>query len=119
MECPCPAPKAKRKLINCVPITGEKECCDENAGCPTGFKPCKMKLCPPPGCHPLDTWQATVQPCPPKNKPRPSVKYYPGECTRPCCVHWKPKDGVCKYDQPCKAHCYDHPPGIKSSGRTC
>ncbi|KAF2901304.1 hypothetical protein ILUMI_04882 [Ignelater luminosus] len=35
-------------------------------GCPTGFKPCTMKLCPPPCCNPLDPWRAQVQPCPAK-----------------------------------------------------
>ncbi|KAK5644484.1 hypothetical protein RI129_005784 [Pyrocoelia pectoralis] len=49
------------------PHTGE-ECIDE--GCPTGFKPCKMKLCPPIGCHPLGTWYASIQPCSPKAKRR-------------------------------------------------
>lgn len=91
--------------------------CDQAAGCPTGYKPCQMKLCQPPGCDPLGTWKATVQPCPPKPKKRVSNQYVPEECTRPCCKHWKPKGGFCLYDKPCKAHCYDHPPGIKPAGQ--
>lgn len=91
----------------------DDDCC--LTGCPTGFKPCTMKLCPPPCCNPLDPWRAQIQPCPPKPRKKVSNKYTPGPCTRPCCKHWKPKDGPCLYDKPCKAHCFDHPPGIKPS----
>ncbi|KAJ8920049.1 hypothetical protein NQ315_011702 [Exocentrus adspersus] len=48
-------------------------------------------------------------PCPPKRK-NVSEVYQPKKCTRPCCKHWKPKDGECKYDGVCKAHCFEPPP---------
>ncbi|EFA09789.1 uncharacterized protein LOC661071 isoform X1 [Tribolium castaneum] len=109
-------------------VDGKTPCCEDYTknkqqdecrplpGCPTGFKPCTMKLTPPPGCDPCGIWCAQVQPCPPKPKKK-SKKYEPGPCTRPCCKHWKPKEGPCLYDDPCKAHCFNHPPGIKPSGR--
>ncbi|XP_017771774.1 PREDICTED: uncharacterized protein LOC108559137 [Nicrophorus vespilloides] len=47
--------------------------------------------------------------------------YCPGRCTRPCCRHVfknsRENYPPCKYDDPCKAHCYDHPVGMKPSGR--
>ncbi|RZB39916.1 uncharacterized protein BDFB_007642, partial [Asbolus verrucosus] len=45
-----------------VTVDGKSPCCDRPKlqddccplpGCPTGFKPCAMKLTPPPCCHPL------------------------------------------------------------------
>ncbi|XP_018575818.1 uncharacterized protein LOC108914473 [Anoplophora glabripennis] len=92
----------------------KKENNHRDKGCPTGFKPCTMKLCPPPGCHPCGVWCAEIQPCPPKPK-KVSGPYEPKPCTRPCCKHWKPKDGECKYDGICKAHCFEPPPHRKKS----
>lgn len=37
-------------------------------GCPTGFKPCSVKLTPPQCCDPCGVWKAKIQPCPPKRK---------------------------------------------------
>ncbi|VEN62400.1 unnamed protein product [Callosobruchus maculatus] len=100
----------------CPPAPDTRDKCkgayNVDKGCPTGFKPCTMKLTPPANCHPCGVWCAEIQPCPPKSKKK-SNKYEPGPCKRPCCKHWKPKDGECQYDLPCKAHCYNHPPGIK------
>lgn len=117
-------PPAKRKGAT---LDGNNPCCEdyrrkppencECGGCPTGFKPCTMKMTPPADCDPAGIWCAQVQPCPPKPLKKVSNVYNPGPCKRPCCKHWKPKDGPCLYDDPCKAHCYDHPPGIKPSGR--
>lgn len=82
-------------------------------GCPTGFKPCTMKLTPPPNCDPAGLWIAQVQPCPPKPPKKVSNVYKSGECKRPGCKHWESKEGPCLYDEPCKAHCFNHPPGMK------
>lgn len=91
-------------------------CCGE--GCPTGFKPCNMELRPPPCCDPWGVWCAKIQPCPPKPKVSGNKNFYdPSPCKRPCCKHWKPED-PCLYDAPCKAHCFNHPPGMKPSGKT-
>ncbi|CAH1112749.1 unnamed protein product [Psylliodes chrysocephalus] len=38
----------------------------------------------------------------------------PGLCCRPFCKHWLPKEAPCCYDGPCKANCFNHPPGMKS-----
>lgn len=105
-----------------VTIDGKNPLCPEkkkeenhrDKGCPTGFKPCSMKLTPPPGCHPCGVWCAEIQPCPPKPK-KVSGFYEPKPCTRPCCKHWKPKDGECQYDGICKAHCFEPPPRRKKS----
>ncbi|KAK4875224.1 hypothetical protein RN001_011646 [Aquatica leii] len=113
---PPPNPRQRPKEKYCEDYKAQKD--GSSKGCPTGFKPCEMRLCPPPCCNPLGTWTATVMPCPIK-RTVPDNRYVPGPCTRPCCLHWYPKGGFCKYDAPCKAHCYDHPPGIKPSGRTC
>lgn len=97
----------------------QQQCCSD--GCPTGFKPCEMELCPPPCCDPWGVWCATVQPCPAKPKvSRGKKNFYvpPAVCRRPCCKHWKGPD-PCLYDAPCKAHCFNHPPGIKPSGKSC
>lgn len=105
-------------------LDGMNPCCEDYMrkpnkngpapGCPTGFKPCTMMLSPPPGCDPAGVWQATIMPCPPKVKTNVSQVYKPGPCTRPFCKHWQPKDSSpCIYDLPCKAACFDHPPGIK------
>ncbi|XP_050304721.1 uncharacterized protein LOC126742185 isoform X2 [Anthonomus grandis grandis] len=58
-----------------VTTDGSNPCCpkkkpveEEDKGCPTGFKPCAMKLSPPAGCHPCGVWCAQIQPCPPKPK---------------------------------------------------
>ncbi|XP_056633876.1 uncharacterized protein LOC130443331 [Diorhabda sublineata] len=80
-------------------------------GCPTGFLPCDMKLSPPCNGHPCGVWSAEIQKCLPK--PKKSNKYTPGPCTRPCCLHKPVPESCCCYDCPCKAHCYDHPVGIK------
>ncbi|CAH1375587.1 unnamed protein product [Tenebrio molitor] len=107
-------------------VDGKSPCCDEYytkqddccpaPGCPTGFKPCTMRLTPPPCCDPCGVWCAQVQPCPPKAKKKTNI-YQPGPCCRPCCKHWKPKEPPCLYDDPCKADCFNHPPGMKPSGR--
>lgn len=100
-----------------VTIDGRNPQCEEgkkkkedhpDKGCPTGFKPCTMKLTPPPGCHPCGVWCAEIQPCPPKPKNNVSG-YKPKPCTRPCCKHWKPKNGECKHDGVCKADCFEIP----------
>lgn len=96
-------------------------CCEDyrkkpkkrDEGCPTGFKLCTMKLTPPCDGHPCGVWCAQIQPCPPKPKPK-TTPYSPGECTRPCCKHWKPKQPPCKYDKPCPAACFDHPLPLKT-----
>ncbi|XP_063923952.1 keratin-associated protein 9-8-like isoform X1 [Zophobas morio] len=115
-SCPYCPPEIPQKQRCCQDYTIKKDegCC--TAGCPTGFKPCSMKLTPPPCCDPCGVWCAQIQPCPPKPKNK-NEKYVPGPCTRPCCKHWKPKEGPCLYDDPCKAHCFNHPPGMKPSGR--
>ncbi|RZC40857.1 hypothetical protein BDFB_000360 [Asbolus verrucosus] len=109
-EPPCPP---KKKCEDYRKQNNDDHCPDP--GCPTGFKPCTMKLTPPPCCDPYLPWCAQVQPCPPKPKKKNKLEF--GPCTRPCCKHWKPKDGPCLYDDPCKAHCFNHPPGMKPSGR--
>ncbi|XP_022909634.1 DBF4-type zinc finger-containing protein 2 homolog [Onthophagus taurus] len=93
-----------------------------DSGCPTGFKPCQMRLCPPPCCNPIGVWRAQVMPCPPGGKKDISVPNLlppPECCTRPGCKHWKPPGGPCLYEAPCRAHCFNHPPGMKPSGRAC
>ncbi|KAF5306583.1 hypothetical protein FQR65_LT07310 [Abscondita terminalis] len=50
----------------CPKIVGFK--CADKRGCPTGFEPCVMDLCPPPCLPELSCWTATVMPCPPKRK---------------------------------------------------
>lgn len=89
--------------------------------CLSGFKPCKVTLNPPAGCDPLAPWTAEIHPCPPKPLPRSPKQnnsfYDPPECTRPGCKHWRPKGGPCLYDDPCKAHCFNHTPGMKPSLR--
>lgn len=108
-----PSTKEKNVLNKFLIFTYRKwETVTYDQSCPTGFKLCSMKLSPPPGCHPCGVWCAEIQPCPPKPKKKVS-RYEPGKCTRPCCKHWKPVDGDCKYDDPCKAHCFNHPPGMK------
>lgn len=118
----------KSSKMNGVTIDGKNPHCEDSAlkkkkkepedkGCPTGFKPCSMKLTPPPGCHPCGVWCAEIQPCPPKKKV--SGPYQPKECNRPCCKHWKPKDGECKYDGVCKAHCFAPPPPPKRNKAAC
>lgn len=75
-------------------VDGKSPCCNECMkpcddgslpGCPTGFKPCTMKLTAPPCCDPCGIWFAEIQPCPPK--PRKSKRYDPplgdsGECCK-------------------------------------
>lgn len=101
---PCSGAERKKKEVKkAIPTPG----------CPTGFKPCTMKLVAPPNCDPAGIWMAQVQPCPPKPAKKVSNVYKPGPCKKPGCKHWKPKDPPCLYDQPCKAHCYNHPPGMK------
>ncbi|CAH1125502.1 unnamed protein product [Ceutorhynchus assimilis] len=48
----------------------KKQEAKEDHGCPTGFKPCKMKLAPPKDCHPCGVWCAEIQACPPTPKKR-------------------------------------------------
>ncbi|KAJ8976441.1 hypothetical protein NQ317_016060 [Molorchus minor] len=121
----CPPPAVENRKNKCKGVTtfGKSPCCEDymkkkkpcgDKGCPTGFKPCTMKMTPPPGCHPCGVWCAEIQACPPKPRKKVSCFYVPGPCTRPCCKHWKPKDGRCIYPKPCKAHCYNHPPGMKA-----
>ncbi|KAF7287326.1 hypothetical protein GWI33_001689 [Rhynchophorus ferrugineus] len=70
----CPDPRTNR--CSGVTTDGKSPCCpekqkpivEEDKGCPTGFKPCTMKLKPPSDCHPCGVWCAEVQPCPPKPK---------------------------------------------------
>ncbi|XP_023014962.1 uncharacterized protein isoform X2 [Leptinotarsa decemlineata] len=66
-----------------VTSDGKNPCCEDyrrtkkqcqDKGCPTGFKPCTMKLSPPPNCHPCGVWCAEVQPCPPKSKKKKQPK---------------------------------------------
>ncbi|XP_019879257.2 uncharacterized protein LOC109607180 isoform X1 [Aethina tumida] len=115
--------KEKSCKVNPVRVIRTSHCEDyslkrsepqEDPGCPTGFKPCSMKMTPPASRHPCDAWCAKIEPCPPKRKKK-AEKYNgdPACCTRPCCKHWQPKEGPCMYDCPCKAHCYNHPVGIK------
>lgn len=111
----CKAPEQSRKSRCCEDYTKQDDCCPA-PGCPTGFKPCTMRLTPPPCCDPCGVWCAQVQPCPPKAKKKTNI-YQPGPCCRPCCKHWKPKEPPCLYDDPCKADCFNHPPGMKPSGR--
>lgn len=96
------------------------------AGCPTGFKPCEMKLTPPPFCHPLGVWMAQIQPCPPKSgkskedkpsKPKKPKAASSGKATKKASASKSSnvKEEPCLYDKPCKAHCFNHPPGIKPS----
>lgn len=106
----------RRGRCSGVTTDGKNPCCPkkpppprEDEGCPTGFKPCAMRLTPPPDCHPCGVWGAQIQPCPPKPKKK-RAQYQPGECTRPCCKHWAPKEEACKYTDPCRAHCVNHPP---------
>lgn len=114
-----------------VTVDGKSPCCEDymqkrngtddcaNKGCPTGFKPCQMRLSPPMCCNPIGVWGAQIMPC--ASKPtKPEVSSFlppPDQCTRPGCKHWKPEGGPCLYDDPCKAHCFNHPPGMKPSGR--
>lgn len=122
-----PIPPCTPERKKGVTPDGKSPCCEDLmakkkpdcsvGGCPTGFKPCTMKMTPPYDCDPAGIWKATVLPCPAKPRKKVSTFYTPGPCTRPCCKHWKPKDPPCKYDDVCKAHCYDHPVGIKPSGR--
>ncbi|XP_045528453.1 uncharacterized protein LOC123716652 isoform X2 [Pieris brassicae] len=49
----------------------------------------------------------------PGGRPRKSKVEAPKEiCTRPGCVHWKPPP-PCVWDAPCKADCFEAPPGIQ------
>ncbi|XP_060528766.1 uncharacterized protein LOC132703487 [Cylas formicarius] len=80
---------------------------EEDKGCPTGFKLCSMKVTPFSNCHPCGAWCAEIEPCPKKPKKKTGA-YVAGACKRPCCKHWKPKDGDCEYTDPCKAHCFNH-----------
>lgn len=123
-ETSCTAEKRRGTTVN-----GSDPCCEDYTkqrdakrkksipGCPTGFKPCKLKLTAPPNCDPAGIWLAQVQPCPPKPRKKVSTLYKPGPCKRPGCKHWRPKEGPCLYDEPCKAHCYNHPPGMKPKKR--
>ncbi|KAF5298015.1 hypothetical protein FQR65_LT09826 [Abscondita terminalis] len=106
--CGPPAPRQAPKRKYCEDVRWKKQV---ESGCPTGFKPCDMRLCPPPLNHPLGTWTATIMPCPPKPRLKPSCKYDPFPCTKPGCLHKITR--CCNYNCPCKAHCYNHPPGIK------
>ncbi|XP_063923960.1 uncharacterized protein LOC135138046 isoform X2 [Zophobas morio] len=72
-------------------VDGKSPCCDclpcepcLDVGCPTGFKPCTMRLTPPPCCHPCGVWCAEIQPCPPK--PKKCLHYKIGAAleTKPC-----------------------------------
>ncbi|KAG5871866.1 hypothetical protein JTB14_033873 [Gonioctena quinquepunctata] len=80
-NCFCDARKDKCKGVT---SDGKNPCCEDykrtreqrqpDKGCPTGFKPCTMKLTPPSNCHPCGVWCAEIQPCPPKPKKKKSPK---------------------------------------------
>ncbi|GJQ75898.1 hypothetical protein Trydic_g17958 [Trypoxylus dichotomus] len=70
-----------------VTVDGKGPCCEDymlqkkdngnaNKGCPTGFKPCTMRLYPPQCCNPIAPWGATVMPCASK-PPKPESKICP------------------------------------------
>ncbi|KAB0794790.1 hypothetical protein PPYR_11629 [Photinus pyralis] len=73
-------PSKKRNLpYNATTVGGTFPNCPEDLqknrtnrkmACPTGFKPCQMQLSPPPQCHPLGTWCASIRPCSPKARHR-------------------------------------------------
>lgn len=125
----CPNPSCPPKKQYGVTVDGKSPCCEDYMakkknvdccqGCPTGFKPCSIQLSPPQCCNPIGTWGARIIPCASKPAKREvSTLLPPPECcTRPGCKHWKPEGGPCLYDEPCKAHCFNHPPGMKPSGR--
>ncbi|KAL1490179.1 hypothetical protein ABEB36_012914 [Hypothenemus hampei] len=77
----CPPVDPRTSRCKGVTTDGKNPCCPKNKklpvedkGCPTGFKPCTMKLTPPSDCHPCGVWCAKVQPCPPKpKKKKPQV----------------------------------------------
>ncbi|CAG9829560.1 unnamed protein product [Diabrotica balteata] len=101
--------RGKKPKTNCEDYLRRRK--SPTRGCPTGFQPCYMKLSPPCNNHPCGIWVAEIQKCLPK--PKKSNEYVPGPCTRPCCMHKPCSEQCCCYDFPCKAHCYDHPVGIK------
>ncbi|XP_057664329.1 uncharacterized protein LOC130898810 isoform X2 [Diorhabda carinulata] len=76
--------------------------------------PCMFKFTPSPDCSGAwcveiksrpDNTGEKIKKTPKRNEMKP--------CTRPCCKHWKLKEGECQYDLPCKAACFNHPPGMK------
>nr|CAH7749038.1 unnamed protein product [Callosobruchus chinensis] len=82
-RCP-PAPDTRNKCAG-VTIDGKTPYCEDyrkkkvynvDKGCPTGFKPCTMKLTPPANCHPCGVWCAEIQPCPPKPKKKVNTFLY-------------------------------------------
>ncbi|XP_057664331.1 uncharacterized protein LOC130898810 isoform X3 [Diorhabda carinulata] len=105
---PSPDPRSDIKSKTGVTIDGKNplcpcgpkknDCCTDK-GCPTGFKPCVMKMRPPANCHPCGLWCAEIQECPPKlvgksNGQRPCPKdsdicpihCVPGKC-KPMCFN--------------------------------
>lgn len=83
--------------LPCIPRCPKPPCCDN--GCPTGFKPCRMRLIPPSDRHPCGLWCADVLDCPPP----PPKKVYgtfvaSKPCCRFCCIHTDPTK--------CKASCF-------------
>ncbi|KAF5303485.1 hypothetical protein FQA39_LY09948 [Lamprigera yunnana] len=105
--CQPASPRQQKKMKCCE--DNRRYTCMKSTGCPTGFKICDVKMCPPCNNNPLCTWTATIQPCPTKPRKKINLKYVPEPCRKPCCLHWMPKDGCCNYNAPCKAHCYDPP----------
>ncbi|XP_025835864.1 keratin-associated protein 10-7-like [Agrilus planipennis] len=93
-----------------------KKCCCDAPGCPRGFKPCEMLLTPSNPGDPCALWTAKIYPCKPEPKKKTDNVYRPGPCCRPGCLHWSPPGGPCLYDCPCKAQCFNHPPGMKPTG---
>ncbi|KAK9722841.1 hypothetical protein QE152_g19470 [Popillia japonica] len=59
------SPQCEDYLVQ--PRSGLDSCA--NKGCPTGFKPCTMKLAAPQCCNPIAPWGATIMPC--ASKPPP------------------------------------------------
>ncbi|XP_028130688.1 uncharacterized protein LOC114326492 isoform X2 [Diabrotica virgifera virgifera] len=97
---PAPDPRAMVKCKYGVTVDGKnpyvprvhrnENCCTDK-GCPTGFKPCVVKMCPELPGHPCGLWCAEVQECAPKpvcktNAQRPSAR----GCTI-CRIHCNPK----------------------------
>ncbi|XP_018326600.1 uncharacterized protein LOC108737904 isoform X2 [Agrilus planipennis] len=85
---------------------------------PPGIKPCDMKLVPPNPCCEHGNWTVKIFPCPIQMGTSKVNKEdaNDGVCKVGCKL-WKSKEAPCLYDDPCRAHCYNHPPGIKPSGR--
>uniref|UniRef100_A0A6P7F765 Uncharacterized protein LOC114326492 isoform X1 n=1 Tax=Diabrotica virgifera virgifera TaxID=50390 RepID=A0A6P7F765_DIAVI len=106
--CGCELESSSAEKQNTIP---------NETGCPFGYQPCLLKLLPPPDQNPCGAWCAELKlprpgttVCKDRKKENTDVSK---TCQRPCCKHWKSKEGECKYDLPCKAHCYNHPVGMK------